>query len=144
MIGRSIGTGIALELVKAQQKKEEEVVKIYRMKPRALALISPFASVKDLAKQHVGKIGTFLAKEQYNNLENIEGVECPVFIVHGQQDSLIACVHSKELLGIFLLLLREMPNSQSPNNSPLNDSLILRLLLRLGRPAEIIFIRGRC
>lgn len=30
--------------------------------PRALALVSPFASVKDLAKQYVGKLGNYLAK----------------------------------------------------------------------------------
>ena len=43
-MGRSIGTGIALELMQ-------------KIKPGALALISPFSSVKSLAREFVGFIG---------------------------------------------------------------------------------------
>ena len=43
VIGRSIGTGVALELL---QKKKET----HSFNPRCLTLISPFASVKNLVK----------------------------------------------------------------------------------------------
>lgn len=54
-MGRSIGTGIALQLLKT-------------VNPRALVLISPFSSIKTLAGQFAGKVGNILAKETYNNL----------------------------------------------------------------------------
>ena len=54
-MGRSIGTGIALELLK--KKKDARTPN-----PRALVLISPFSSVKNLVKEYIGKLGTILAK----------------------------------------------------------------------------------
>ncbi len=55
VMGRSIGTGVALELLQT-------------VKPRALVLISPFVSIKTLAGQFAGKMGHILVKETYNNL----------------------------------------------------------------------------
>jgi acetyl esterase/lipase len=49
VMGRSIGTGVALELMR-------------KVNPGALALISPFASVKSLAREFVGFLGQLLAK----------------------------------------------------------------------------------
>jgi pimeloyl-ACP methyl ester carboxylesterase len=43
-------------------------------------------------------LGTYLAKETYNNLENVVEVKCPVFVVHGRQDSLIPIEHARELI----------------------------------------------
>lgn len=48
-MGRSIGTGIALQLIQNAQ-------------PRALVLISPFTNIKALAKEFAGKVGHILAK----------------------------------------------------------------------------------
>lgn len=48
-MGRSIGTGVALELIQ-------------NVSPRALVLVSPFTSIKNLAKELAGKIGHILAK----------------------------------------------------------------------------------
>lgn len=41
-------------------------------RPRALALISSFSGIKSLAKEFVGKFGTLIAKETYDNIANIE------------------------------------------------------------------------
>jgi len=49
VVGRSIGTGIALELLQ-------------KAKPGALALISPFASIKSLAREFAGFLGQLCAK----------------------------------------------------------------------------------
>ena len=49
VMGRSIGTGVALELLQ-------------KVKPGALVLISPFSSVKSLAREFAGFFGQLLAK----------------------------------------------------------------------------------
>jgi acetyl esterase/lipase len=49
VMGRSIGTGVALELMR-------------KANPGALVLISPFASIKSLAREAVGFLGHWLAK----------------------------------------------------------------------------------
>ena len=49
VVGRSIGTGVALELMK-------------KIKPGALALVSPFTSVKSLAREFAGFFGQLVAK----------------------------------------------------------------------------------
>jgi acetyl esterase/lipase len=61
VIGRSIGTGVALELLK--KKKDGNI-----LNPLCLVLISPFSSIKNLVREFIGKFGTYLAKETYNNL----------------------------------------------------------------------------
>lgn len=59
-------------------------------KPRALALISSFSGIKSLAKEFAGKFGTLIAKETYDNISNIEEVNCPIFFLHGKKDSVVA------------------------------------------------------
>ena len=49
VMGRSIGTGVALELMQG-------------INPAAIVLISPFTNIKSLAKEFIGKFGYFLAK----------------------------------------------------------------------------------
>ena len=49
VMGRSIGTGVALELMN-------------KATPGAMVLISPFSSVKSLARERVGIFGGWLAK----------------------------------------------------------------------------------
>ena len=49
VVGRSIGTGVALELLQ-------------KHKPGALALISPFASIKSLAREFAGFFGQLVAR----------------------------------------------------------------------------------
>lgn len=89
MMGRSIGTGVALQLLKKRKKDMKTP------NPRCLVLISPFASVKNLVQEFVGRLGTIFTKETYDNIENMGEVKCPVFIVHGKKDSLIPVDHSK-------------------------------------------------
>ena len=77
LLGRSIGTGVALQLAQ-------------NTSPGAIALISPFASIKALAKEFAGFLGELFAKETYNNRENIAKIKCPTFLLHGMKDSLIS------------------------------------------------------
>jgi acetyl esterase/lipase len=84
VMGRSIGTGIALELMQ-------------KVNPGALVLISPFASIKSLASEFIGFLGQLFAKETYDNRVNIQTVTCPTFFLHGRKDEVISVENSNEL-----------------------------------------------
>lgn len=45
-----------------------------------------------------------MAKETYNNQDNIKFVKCPTFILHGKKDELISFENSVELASIYCLI----------------------------------------
>lgn len=63
-------------------------------RPRACILMSPYISVKDVAKNMVGGFLSLLIQEHFNNKEQLKKVKCPVLIIHGEQDTLIPSEHS--------------------------------------------------
>ena len=69
---------------------------IAKERPRvgALILMSPFKSLREVAKDRVGQLLSYLLAERYRNIELIEQVVCPVLIIHGLNDSLIDISHS--------------------------------------------------
>jgi uncharacterized protein len=72
-----------------------------REKPGMLVLASVFTSVPDLATQ----IYPFLpvrqiARFEYNTLENLRSVSCPVFVAHSPQDEIVPFVHGQDLFQI--------------------------------------------
>lgn len=69
LVGRSIGSGPAVYLASERQIK-------------MLILISPYTSIKSVARDHHSFLGLFL-KDRFNNLERIKKVKNPVFILHG-------------------------------------------------------------
>lgn len=87
-LGRSIGTGAALELA-------------VRKQIGVLALVSPFTSLREVVKEMVGGIFKFFLKERFDNLVNISKIKCPILIVHGLLDTMIPVDHSFHLHGIF-------------------------------------------
>ena len=70
IFGRSIGSGAATHIAAT-------------FNPGALALMSPFTSIKDLVKTLIGKAAVFLVKDRFRNIDKIVNVNCPTFIVHG-------------------------------------------------------------
>ena len=92
-MGRSIGTGIALDLMRA-------------VNPAALVLISPFTGIKALAQEFVGFLGGLLAKETFDNMGNMEFVACPTFILHGQKDKTISHESSLQLTSTAIITQR--------------------------------------
>jgi len=86
LFGRSIGSGPATLLAS-------------RRNPGALLLMSPFTSIKDVAKNILGYMSFLsgIVYERFKNLENIKKVRCPIFLLHGQKDSLIPVSHSQKL-----------------------------------------------
>ena len=76
MFGRSIGTGPACFLASSKD-------------PGALLLMSAYTSIKSAVKFLAGKLASVFVKERFKNIELMERITCPTFMVHGQQDNLI-------------------------------------------------------
>ncbi len=80
ILGRSVGSGIATELVLKNEAK-------------ALVLISPFLSIYRV----MTKYPLFLF-DKFNNVAKIDKVHTPLFIVHGSNDQVIPAWHSQKLI----------------------------------------------
>lgn len=62
--------------------------------------MSPYTSIKDVAKSLFGKLGflvTPLVYERFRNIDAIKEAKCPVFFLHGMKDKLIPHTHTLEL-----------------------------------------------
>lgn len=76
LYGESLGSAPAVELAT-------------REKFKGLILESPFVSIKELAKRHYPWAPSFLVRDfQFNNLEKIRNIQCPVFVLHGTDDDI--------------------------------------------------------
>lgn len=91
IMGRSLGSGIA-----------SYIADHYPV--ASLVLISPFTSIKDVAKNMFGVIGSALVKQRFNNLERIKTIRCPTLIIHGKKDKVIPHTHGEELYSKFQFL----------------------------------------
>lgn len=70
LVGRSMGSGPASFLA------TEKTIKL-------VILISPYKSIKTVAKDHFPILG-FLVKERFQNIKRIQKLKQPLFILHGQ------------------------------------------------------------
>ena len=59
--------------------------------------MSPFKSLRDVAKDRVGKLLSYLLADRYRNVDLIQHSKCPVLILHGMADTLIDVQHSFSL-----------------------------------------------
>jgi esterase/lipase len=84
IFGRSIGTGPATYL--ASQRKNCKM----------LILFSPFTNLKAIVKDYVSILSVFV-RDRFPNIENIKGVEAPLFILHGKKDKIVKVEHSVQL-----------------------------------------------
>lgn len=62
-----------------------------------MILMSPFKSLRDIAKDRVGKLLSYLLADRYRNIDLIRHAKCPVLIIHGQADSIVDVSHSIDL-----------------------------------------------
>ena len=81
VFGRSIGSSPACYLAKHR-------------KPSALMLMSPFKSIREIAKDLVGRVLSYVIAERFRNIDIIKDVTCPILIIHGQKDKLVPFYHS--------------------------------------------------
>lgn len=62
--------------------------------PRCLVLISAYLTIKEVAKNIVGRFLGMIVAEHFNNLEAMQKIDCPVLLIHGEADDLIPSQHS--------------------------------------------------
>lgn len=85
IIGNSIGSGVATKLASESG-------------PAALVLISPFASLEQLAGEKLWWLPTsLLLRDRYDNVASLEAVTAPTLVMHGDADSLIPASHGEQL-----------------------------------------------
>lgn len=84
VLGRSIGTGPACYLASKHNIG-------------ALALISPYTSIRGIVKNMFGSLSQYIIKERFSNIEMMEKITCPTFILHGKKDDVIPVEHAEEL-----------------------------------------------
>ena len=88
LIGNSIGAGVATQLASEHA-------------PRALVLISPFASLPQLAAEKLRFVPTgLLLRSRFDNTAKIASVGAPVLILHGDADTLIPHGHARRLAAV--------------------------------------------
>ena len=80
IFGRSIGSGPAIHLAS-------------KFNPAALAVMSAYTSITDIAHQKVWGLGK-LMHAHFENSKQIQKVTSPTFFVHGKADELITFSHS--------------------------------------------------
>jgi len=83
--GRSLGGAVATHIA-------------LKYKPAGLSLESSFTSITDRGSEIYPYFPVkFLSKFQYNNLEKIRKITCPVLIIHSKADEIIPFSHSRKL-----------------------------------------------
>jgi pimeloyl-ACP methyl ester carboxylesterase len=78
----------------------------------------PYKSLQEAAIAIMGRLIGSLLIERFDNAEMLKSVKAPVFIIHGQKDTLIPFEHSEYLInlcknskGTFLVLPPEMTHN---------------------------------
>lgn len=107
LLGRSIGTGVAVHVAANR-------------KPGAVILISPFTSIRNVAKHLVGRVSCML-RDRFNNEAIMEKVECPTLIIHGKLDNLIPWTQGEELSKLAPRCKFECPALMDHNKMSLNE-----------------------
>ena len=85
LFGRSIGSSPSCYIAKE------------RPEVGGMILMSPFKSLRDIAKDKVGKILSYLLADRYRNIDLIKSVKAPVLIIHGKKDKVVDVSHSYAL-----------------------------------------------
>ena len=76
LVGRSLGTGVAVELAR-------------RNPPHLLILVSPYTSLVDMGRSLAGPLAPALVPDRFDNLSKIPALTCPVVIIHGTADEVV-------------------------------------------------------
>ncbi len=84
LVGRSLGSGVAVELASKGHGA-------------AVVLVSPYTSIVDVARTIVGPLAPLLVPDPLDSLSRIGNVRVPVVVVHGTADTLIPFALGKRL-----------------------------------------------
>jgi hypothetical protein len=87
LVGNSIGSGVAVQMAT-------------EFEPRALVLISPFASLSHIVSEKFRWAPTnLLLRDRFANVDKMGQVAAPILLLHGDADTLIPSHHSRILSG---------------------------------------------
>jgi pimeloyl-ACP methyl ester carboxylesterase len=81
VMGYSLGTGVAVQMAT-------------EMKPRALVLIAPYASIAHIVTARLPWIPGALVSERFDSASKIWRIDCPVLLLHGAADRTIPAENS--------------------------------------------------
>jgi fermentation-respiration switch protein FrsA (DUF1100 family) len=88
LVGLSLGTGVAAELAAEAATRPPDWPAAAR--PRALILLSPYASIAEMAAMRYPIFpARTLVKDRFDTEAKIAGVRLPLLVVHGELDELI-------------------------------------------------------
>jgi len=76
LVGRSLGSGVAVELA-------------LRAPPSLLILVSPYTSFPDLGRSLVGPLAPLVVPDRFDSLGKVAKLACPVVILHGTRDEVV-------------------------------------------------------
>ena len=83
--GRSLGSAVAVELAVENA-------------PAAMVLVSPFASIRDMARISFPLLPFhWLVRNHYNSLAHIAHVRSPLMVLHGERDETVPLAQGKKL-----------------------------------------------
>lgn len=111
IFGRSIGTGPATYLAS-------------KFNCSALVLFSPYASIRAVAKEHVGCCSCCVP-DIFRSVDSIPTIRVPIFIVHGQRDEVISVTNSDVLFGACHHNNADLKQLVKPENMTHNDFSLL-------------------
>lgn len=114
LFGRSMGSGPTSHLASIKN-------------PYALLLMSPYTSIKEAAKSLLGWASflSMIVYEKFRNIDTIKRARCPVFFLHGQQDTLIPPSHSQELHAACPMeCYLHLPEKMDHNEFQLDEDLV--------------------
>jgi fermentation-respiration switch protein FrsA (DUF1100 family) len=117
LYGRSIGTGIAVDVASKNESK-------------ALILESPFSNFKRLANSKLPFLfPSLLLKYSFDNLGKINRINTPLLIMHGKKDNLIPVKFGEELYNQYkgteknFLMIEEGHHNDLPSFPEYSDAL---------------------
>jgi len=84
LMGRSLGTGVAVQLAT-------------QYNVRGVVLVSPFTSIRAVAKNLVGKLLSKIMPNVFRSIDKIDQIQSPILFIHGEKDALIPPEMSKKL-----------------------------------------------
>jgi len=87
VVGYSLGTGMASYIAS-------------KYHPKHLVLVAPYTSLTDIKNKYLWFVPDFILKYHFSNYKNLKKSTCPVSIVHGTADELIAFDHAEKLAAI--------------------------------------------
>jgi hypothetical protein len=76
LVGRSLGSGVAVELAK-------------RHTPAAVVLVSAYTSIVDMGRTVAGPLAPLVIRDRFASLSKIARVASPVILLHGTRDDVV-------------------------------------------------------